>query len=80
MPCMVKSHHSRTDVFACSCPISTQVVLSSLTGAAVDAFVNNDDDPATRMPWCNGPCALGNITNWKWSTTTSPSRSRVVGE
>ena len=54
--------------------------LIPLSGAAVVVFINNDQDPATRFPLCVGPCARGNITNYKWSSVLSDSRGRVVGE
>ena len=32
------------------------------------------------IPKLYGPCARGNITNYKWSSVLSDSRGRVVGE
>ena len=61
-------------------PKGFEVSLVPLTGSPIAVYINDEDEPETRYPTCNGPCAAGNISHYYWSSLSSDSRSRVVGE
>jgi hypothetical protein len=55
---------------------SFEVTAVPLSGGPVDLYVNND--LVRPYPYCSGSCAFGVITNFHWSSDTSPARSRAL--
>lgn len=55
---------------------SFEVTAVPLSGGPVDLYVN--DELSRPYPLCSGSCAMGVITNYHWSSDTSPARARVL--